>query len=414
MSGGSAGTHSGSALGGAGSTGQGGIAGIISFGGALSGASGESAIAVAQSGAAGSGESAGTGDSAGSADSGGSVGTGGASGSAGRGGSGGSAGTGGGAGKGGSAPKETIGGGTLTAPAVGPAATEVKKVGGAAFTLVKNWNFGTSGTLRNISDLSAEFMYHDQFGTIANGTNYGAITVAPNAATAISGQPIEAPGRPYREFTTSSMKAYVRPLSSTQSTVNVSAHDAGNGSITAKWVLESGGKLLGKDLLWETRARMPVAIAGYWFALWTAGNKWHGGAEMDVMESFGAPNVYPPPTAFHVDSLGGVDTVDYTSWPAALDAAGVPKADRDLRDWHIWTWLYRKDDTFVVYYDGHVVQSGTLIWTLGGTPSGEHINMSFLFDFGWGHTQISDVNITLPAATFNVTFEIDYSRVYLR
>jgi hypothetical protein len=40
--------------------------------------------------------------------------------------------------------------------------------------------------------------------------------------------------------------------------------------------------------------------------------------------------------------------------------------------------------------------------------------MWFLFDFGWGHTQISDVNISLPAAGFQITYEVDYSRVYMR
>jgi len=40
--------------------------------------------------------------------------------------------------------------------------------------------------------------------------------------------------------------------------------------------------------------------------------------------------------------------------------------------------------------------------------------MSFVFDFTWGHTQISDVNISLPASSFPITYEIDYSRVYLR
>ena len=43
------------------------------------------------------------------------------------------------------------------------------------------------------------------------------------------------------------------------------------------------GALLGKDILWETRARMPVPLAAYWFALWTAGNQWNKGAEMDVL-----------------------------------------------------------------------------------------------------------------------------------
>jgi hypothetical protein len=210
------------------------------------------------------------------------------------------------------------------------------------------------------------------------------------------------------------MKAYVRPLSASQTNVSVSAHNAGNGSITAKWTLSSGGALLGKDLLWETRARMPAAAAAYWFAIWTAGNKWNGGAEMDVLESFGTPNIYPPPAAFHVNSVGGSDQINYSSWPNGLNAAGVPSDGRDLREWHTWTWLYRNNDSYVVYFDGYVVQRGTLHWTLGGTQSGEHINMSFLFDFGWGHTQISDVNITLPASGFNITYEVDYSRVYLR
>ena len=159
---------------------------------------------------------------------------------------------------------------------------------------------------------------------------------------------------------------------------------------------------------------MPVAAAAYWFAIWTAGNKWNGGAEMDVLESFGTPNIYPPPAAFHVNSVGGSDKIGYGSWPQGLTSAGVPSNARDLREWHIFSWLYKTDDTYVVYFDGYVVQSGTIHWTNGGSSGGEKINMSFLFDFGWGHTQISDVNITLPASNFGITYEVDYSRVYLR
>ncbi len=351
--------------------------------------------------------------SGGATGSGGGTSSGGA-GSGGTGGTGGATSVGGATGAGGSNGNESVGTGSIDAPAVGPSPTEASKIGGAKFVLVKNWNFGSNGTIPNISALSSEFQYHDQFGTIGNGSNYGAITVAPNAATAISGQPVEDPARPYREFTADTMKAYVRPLFASQANVSVSAHNAGNGSMTAKWTLASGGALLGKDLLWETRARMPVAAAAYWFAIWTAGNKWNGGAEMDVLESFGTPNIYPPPAAFHVNSVGGSDQIDYSSWPSGLNAAGVPSGGRDLREWHTWSWLYRADDTYVVYFDGYVVQKGNIHWTLGATQSGEHIDMSFLFDFGWGHTQIADVNITLPASGFNITYEIDYSRVYLR
>jgi hypothetical protein len=158
--------------------------------------------------------------------------------------------------------------------------------------------------------------------------------------------------------------------------------------------------------------RIPVPLSAYWFAVWTAGDQWNKGAEMDVVESFGAPQT--PANAFHTNSVGGRDSVTYNAWPEALDGVGVPKDDRDLKEWHTWTWVYLKDDSYVVYYDGHEVQRGTIHWTNGGGSSGAKIDMSFLFDFGWGHTQISDVNISLPASKFPLTYEIDYSRVYLR
>jgi hypothetical protein len=315
---------------------------------------------------------------------------------------------------GGPVSPETVGTGDIASPAMGPAPREAAKVGGTPFTLVKNWNFGTNGTIKNTNELISEFFFHDEFGTIGNGTNYGAVTVAANAQTALSGQPIEDPARPTREWTADAMRAHVRPLSASQTTVSVSAHNAGCGSVMAKWKLPSGGALLGKEILWETRTRMPVPLAAYWFALWTAGNKWNGGAEMDVVESFGTPNIYPPPAAFHVNSVGGVDTINYSSWPNGLNAAGVPSNARDLREWHTWTWVYRTNDTYTVYFDGYIVQTGTLHWTLGGGVGSEVIDMNFLFDFGWGHTQIADVNITLPASSFPLTYEIDYSRVYLR
>jgi hypothetical protein len=318
---------------------------------------------------------------------------------------------------------ETIGTGDIGSPALGPAPTDAAKVGGAPFVLVKNWDFGTAGTITGTGTLVSEFKFHDQFGTIANGTNYGAVIVAPNAATAISAsglglpnnmQPVEDPAHPTREWTANSILTHVRPLSASQSTCSVSSHDAGNGSFVAAWKLPNGGALLGKDILWETRARMPVPLAAYWFALWTAGNQWNKGAEMDVLESFGTPNIYPPADAFHVNSVGGQDTIDYSSWPTGLTSAGVPTSDRDLTQWHVWTWVYKKDDSYTVYYDGYVAQTGTLHWTLGGTQGGQAIDMDFLFDLGWGHTQIADVDISLPASDFPITYEIDYSRVYLR
>jgi hypothetical protein len=320
-----------------------------------------------------------------------------------------------------SEPSGAVGTGDITKPVSGPAPTEATNVGGAPFVLVKNWDFGTDGNIRNTTDLISEFQFHDQFNTIANGSNYGAVMVAPTAATTISvsglnlpnnKQPVEDPAHPTREFGADSLTANVRPLSASATTVSVSAHDTGCGSFMAKWKLPSGGANLKQDLLWETRARMPNPLAGYWFALWTAGNQWNKGAEMDVLESFGAPNINAQ--SFHVNSVGGTDAVSYSSWPSSLSSVGVPSSDTSLSDWHIWTWVYSKDDSYKAYYDGVLVQHGTIHWTLGGTQGGQSIDMDFLFDFTWGHTGIQEVNISLPTSMFPLVYEIDYSRVYLR
>lgn len=318
---------------------------------------------------------------------------------------------------------ESLGSGDITKPALGPAPTEAAKVPGAPFVLVKNWNFGATGTIKDINDLISEFQFHDQFNTIANGTNYGSVTVAPTAATAIAAsnlglpnnrQPVEDPARPNREFTTDSIVTHVLPLSASDSTLSATSHDTGNGSFTAKWSLPSGGTRLKRDLLWESRVRIPRSAPGFWFSLWTAGKKWNKGAEMDVVESFGTPNIGTGAKAFHVNSVGGQDKRAFSSWPSELSNIGVPAASRDLANWHVFTWVYLADDSYQVYFDDYLVQQGTLHWTLTGSNSGEAIDMFFLFDFGWGHTQVKDVNISLPASNFPVTYELDYSRVYMR
>lgn len=319
---------------------------------------------------------------------------------------------------------ETVGVGDVRTPALGPPPTEAAKVAGAPFVLVKNWNFGSAGTIANTSDLISEFEFHDQFDTIANGTKYGSVTVAPTPETSIhvarelglpdNKQPVEDPLRPNREWKPEVLVAHVRPLSASATKVSVKAHDTGNGSFMAKWKLPSGGRGLGKDLLWETRARIPKPLLGYWFAIWTAGNRWDDGAEMDVVESFGVPHLAPGAKCFHVNSVGGDDDERFDNWPRGLRKAGVPDSKWDLSQWHTWTWVYLRDDSYRVYYDGHLVQRGKLHWTFGAKPDGPPIDMRFLFDFSWGHTEIADVNISLPASSFPLTYEIDYSRVYLR
>jgi hypothetical protein len=165
--------------------------------------------------------------------------------------------------------------------------------------LVKNWHFGTDGTIRTQSDMNANFNYHDQFLQYCNGSGqYGADTVAPDRADAITNgmgpQPVEGVNSPpVRQFLSDSLRTFLVPLNGV-TTVNPDLHNAGCGSFMSKWTLPAAGSVLGRDIVWETRVRC-VTPPYYWFGIWTAGDKWRWdggaqGAEMDLIESFGYDN----------------------------------------------------------------------------------------------------------------------------
>ena len=309
---------------------------------------------------------------------------------------------------------ETIGGGSVASPAVGPKPSF--GIGGAGMVLVKNWHFGTKGTIKGYADMNAHFLYHDQFNTIGNGTNYGAVTVAPDAANALPHQPLEGvDSPPVRQFTADSLKTFLTPLRGAMQVVPTQ-HNAGNGSFMAKWKLPNGGSLLGQDIVWETRVRY-VTPPYFWFALWTAGNKWNQGAEHDLVESFGydngGGNTNFDGRYWHANAVASKDTTDYADWGKAMVLHGIPHYDAS--QYHIWTWLYKKDNSYAMYVDGVVVQSAeNSHWTYGSKETDPPIDMVFLFDGGWGHTQIASVNRPLPASAFIGKFyEWNYSRVYL-
>lgn len=312
--------------------------------------------------------------------------------------------------------QETIGGGTIANPAVGPAPSY--GLGGSGAVLVKNWNFGTNGTIKNYTDMNNHFFYRDQFNTINNGGNYGASIVAPDAAHALSGQPIEGVDcPPVRSFAADSLFTYLQPLNNAGATVQPTQHDVGCGSFMANWTLPAGGSLLGMDIVWETRVRY-VTPPYFWFAIWTAGNVWLRGAEHDLVESFGYDNgggfTNFDGRYWHSGSVTGSDVVSYSSWSTGMANSGITSFD--ATQWHTWTWVYRADNTYGMYVDGILVQHGSApySWTVGAIPGGRPINMSFLFDAGWGHTQIASVNVEMPASNLDGTYyEWDYSRVYL-
>lgn len=326
---------------------------------------------------------------------------------------------------------ETVGGGTVASPAVGPAPANA--VGGSGFALVKNWNFGTSvsSTVTNMATMNTHFQYHDQFNQVAN-PNYGAKIVSPDTTNALSGQPIEGvnTATPVRAFQEDALRTYLVPLNGA-TTLSPAAMNTGSGSFQAKWTLPKGGSLLGQDMLWETRVRY-VTPPYFWFALWTSGNKWLSengvakGAEYDLIETFGYDNSATGGGTnydgrfWHSSVVGGTSTTNYhANWANAMQSRGVPAYGTPppyiASNWHTWTWLYRKDNTYSAYVDGIEVQSGTLNWTFGAEPTDEPINMSFIFDGTWGSRTVANNNFPLAASALaGKYYEWDYSRVYLR
>lgn len=313
--------------------------------------------------------------------------------------------------------QETIGGGTMQSPAVGPAASFGL---GEGAVLVKNWNFGSNGTIKNMTDLDTNFNYHDQFGTWNNGWGkYGAHTVASSQSTKVpsSPQPVEftdTQNNAVREFFSDSLRTYLVPLTGAPDPVRATDYKIGCGSFVAKWELPNGGSHLGKDIIWETRVRY-VTPPYFWFAIWSAGNLWNWGAEMDVVETFGYGGTSSnfDGARWHSNSVGGDDRYYYTDWYQTMSLIGA--WPYDATEYHIWTWVYRADDTYSVYVDGLEIQEGSIIWTYGATSSDPAIDMTFLFDGAWGHTQIGSVNQPLALSEFvGKYYEWDYSRVYLR
>ena len=324
---------------------------------------------------------------------------------------------------------ETVGGGTTNTPAVGPPPSF--GVGGTGFTLVKNWHFGTDGTITNSAALDANFQYHDEFNTIDNGGNYGALTVATSTVTRIAGQnwvgettnSVVVPQ--VRAFTQDSMQTYLVPLGGT-ATLTPANHQCGCGSFQPIWSLPAGGSRLGQDILWETRVRYHTPPY-FWFALWVDGGPVGSNyaPEMDVLESFGYTNA-PGFTNYdgrywhsNTVSNGTNDFVIYqpnASWQQGMQSVGINSYD--ATQYHVWQLLYRKDNSYTMYADGTPVQWGpSYNWTENNTTNGTSVPMYFRYDAGLGANNVSSVDYPTAASTLNtnsIYYEFNYSRVYLR
>lgn len=226
-----------------------------------------------------------------------------------------------------------------------------------------------------------------------------------------------------RRFEKDSLRTFIVPLNPDAKEITVSKKDAGCGSFQAKWTLPAAGKHLGQDILWETRVRY-VPPKYFWYSHWIDGEVWHK-VEIDVVESFGYDNGnnatnYDGRFWHSAIGIGKVPAdnsraIKYGSWGNTMQSMGVPMP-YDAGKFHIWSMLYRADNTVEIFVDGLKVQYGSLNWTVGGAANADPMKkVFFLFDATWGHKSIPSVNKTMSVADLQGKFfEFDYSRVYLR
>ena len=128
-------------------------------------------------------------------------------------------------------------------------------------------------------------------------------------------------------------------------------------------------------MIWETRVRY-VTPPYFWFAIWLSGDTWVHGAEIDVIESFGFDNgndfTNYDGKYWHSSAVGGkMETIYYSDWIAGMKKYGIQ--DFETSQYHVWTCVYRVDDTFSCYVDGRAVQNGAIHWTRGGKLDGKPI-----------------------------------------
>lgn len=285
--------------------------------------------------------------------------------------------------------------------------------------LVKDLNFG-AGAGNNVNtfdklDAAVNYHYSQWNKTIDNGGAYGCQIAARTEATKRVGTPTQLVDPSLRALTTDSLylQAYQKP-GVTGTVGPAMAHNCLQSGFELKYTLPAGGHYLGSSIVWETRWKAYNSPNGFWDAIWVAGTNWQGGPEFDVMESFGNQwNQGGNTWGWHSDQIPNTfpqsPTACVNDWPGCLNPWKALGGVGNYQVWHVWTWVYRVDDTWTLYTDGKYFASGKLVWSNVSGPT----DMHFMFDVSMFNTQVDYLNTTTtPTSYLPRHVELDYTRIW--
>ncbi len=278
-------------------------------------------------------------------------------------------------------------------------------------------------TVRDRASLCEAVYFFDQFGQKNNGGgNYLADNMAPPECRDPGPCSIYAADYPFHEIGPDTLKCFVKPRDRNAERIEPAPFGkpqpvgASGFRLKTPGFSEGLGSRLGRDVCWETRCRMSSPLPYFWWALWIAGEKWDRGAELDVPESFGFDNGFGrlnyDGRSFHTNSAGGQDDITSSYW-----GPYVPPKFRSLIDWHTFTTVYARDDTWRTYVDGELSNSGSLKWNLRGNAGDQPLRKAFfLIDNSWGHHKVASVRPgAVSAGIFrDFHFEYDFTRIWTR
>jgi hypothetical protein len=299
-------------------------------------------------------------------------------------------------------------------------------IAGEGWVIEYDLTFGfrrAEATVGERSTLCEKVYFFDQFGQKNNGGgNYLADNMAPPECKDPGPTDIYDADYPFHEVGPDTLKCFVKPKDRSATRIEPAQFGvpqpvgASGFRLKTPTLSEGLGSRFGRDVCWETRCRLSSPLPYYWWGLWISGERWDQGAELDVPESFGFDNglglLNYDGRSFHVNSVGGRDEISSRNWSPYL-----PSKFRSLLDWHTFTTVYTRDDTWQTFVDGELSNRGSLKWNYRGNVGDQPLSKAFfLIDNSWGHQKVASVRpSSVSAGIFrHFYYEYDFTRIWIR